>query len=73
MPFVVNTEYVPDDMNKKVIDYMGSEAVYSNKDLFKDPSDKDTVTKYTQKNGKTKFIPADDSYYDDFRKMIGEE
>lgn len=73
VPFVVNTEYVPDDMNKKVIDYMGSEAVYGNKDLFKDPSDKDTVTKYTQKNGKTKFIPADDSYYDDFRKMIGEE
>lgn len=73
VPFVVNTEYVPADMNEAVIDYMGSEAVYGNPELFKDPSDKDTVTKYTQSTGKVRFIPAPDSYYDDFRKMIGEE
>lgn len=73
VPFVVNTEYVPADMNEAVIEYMGSEAVYGNPELFKDPSDKDTVTKYTQSTGKVRFISAPDSYYDDFRKMIGEE
>ncbi|WP_165172391.1 PhnD/SsuA/transferrin family substrate-binding protein [Adlercreutzia sp. ZJ242] len=73
VPFVVNTEFVPADMNEAVIEYMGSEAVYNNPELFKDPSDKDTVTKYKQTTGKVRFIPAPDSYYDDFRKMIGEE
>ena len=71
VPFVVNTDYVPAEMNKAVIDFMGSEAVYGNKELFKDPSDSTTVTKWTQ-SGNVRFIPADDSYYDDFRKLIGE-
>ena len=73
VPFVVNTDYVPEDMNKKVVDYMCSDAVSGNKELFKDPSDKDTVTKWKQTTGKVTFTPADDSYYDDFRKLIGEE
>lgn len=73
VPFVVNTDYVPEDMNKKVIDYMCSDAVSGNKELFKDPSDKDTVTKWKQTTGKVTFTPADDPYYDDFRKLIGEE
>ena len=73
VPFVVNTDYVPEDMNKKVVDYMCSDAVSGNKELFKDPKDKDTVTKWKQTTGKVTFTPADDSYYDDFRKLIGEE
>lgn len=73
VPFVVNTDYVPEDINEKVIEYMGSSAVYDNPELFKDPSDKDTVTKYTQSTGKVRFVPAPDSYYDDFRELIGEK
>lgn len=70
VPFVVNTDYVPDEMNQNVIDYMCSEAVSGNPELFKDPDDEDTVTKWEQ-TGKDTFIPCDDSYYDDFREMIG--
>lgn len=73
VPFVVNLDVVPEDINKKVIEYMGSETVYNNKQLFKDPSDKDTITQYTQSTGKVRFIECPDSYYDNFRKLIGEE
>lgn len=73
VPFVVNTDYVPEDMNKKVIDYMCSSAVSDNPELFKDPSDKETVTKWTKSTDKVSFISAGDDYYDDFRKLIGEE
>lgn len=72
VPFVVNTEFVPEDVNEAVIDYMTSDAVSQNPQLFKDPGDSDTVTKWTQSTGKVRFIRADDSYYDAFRELIGE-
>ncbi len=73
VPFVVNTDYVPEDMNDAVIDYMCSDAVSDNPELFKDPDDSDTVTKWTKTTDEVSFIRADDSYYDEFREMIGEE
>ena len=72
VPFVVNLGYVPQDINQKVVDLMCSDEVAQNKQFFKDPSDSATVTKYTQTSGKVRFVPCDDSYYDDFRKLIGE-
>lgn len=72
VPFVINTSVVDDETANKIIDYMCSSAVSDNPELFKDPSDKDTVTKWTKSSDKIGFVRADDSYYDDFRKLIGE-
>lgn len=72
VPFVVNTDYVPADMVKNIVDYMCSSAVSDNPELFKDPKDEDTVTKWKKSSDKIGFVPADDSYYDEFRKLIGE-
>ncbi|MGI6032724.1 MAG: PhnD/SsuA/transferrin family substrate-binding protein [Coriobacteriales bacterium] len=69
VPFVVNTDYVPDDMNKKVVEYMGSKEVYDNTQLFVTEGDETTVSKWDKGQ---RFIKATDSYYDDFRKLIGE-
>ena len=72
VPFCVNTDFVPEDMRKDIVDYMCSSAVSDNPELFKDPSDKETVTKWKKTSDKVSFVPADDSYYDDFRQLIGE-
>lgn len=72
VPFCVNTDFVPVDMRQSIVDYMCSDAVSDNPELFKDPDDKQTVTKWKKTSDKVSFVPADDGYYDDFRALIGE-
>lgn len=72
-PFCVNTEVVPADLNEKVTSFMCSEAVSGNPELFKDPDDEKTVTKWKHSSDKVGFVTLDDSYYDDFRKLLGKE
>lgn len=72
VPFCVNTDVVDEETRKKVVDYMCSDAVSNNPEIFIDPSDTTTVSKWKKSSDKVGFVPADDSYYDDFRKLIGD-
>ncbi len=72
-PFVVNVDVVPEDMNQDVIDYMCSDAVSDNPKLFTAPDDTTTVSKWKRSTDEISFVPLDDSYYDDFRKLLSGE
>lgn len=72
-PFCVNTDAVPAELNEKVTAFMCSDAVSGNPELFKDPDDEKTVTKWKHSSDKVGFVTLDDSYYDDFRKLLGKE
>ncbi len=71
VPFCVNTEYVSAETIQKIVDYMCSSEVADNRKIFKDPNDADTTSKWKHSSDKICFVPADDSYYDDYRKLVG--
>lgn len=71
VPFCINTSALPKDIVDKIIDYMTSDNVASNTDIFIDPDNPAHKSKYKQSTGKVRFVVADDSYYDDYRKLIG--
>ncbi len=73
VPFCVNTSIVPADMIEKITEYMCSSAVADNRQIFKDPDDKNTTSKWKHSSDKVTFVPADDSYYNEYRKLVGAE
>lgn len=73
VPICVNEGAIDDETREAIIAYMTGDEVASNKKIFPDPDDKDTVSNWTKTTDKVRFVTADDSYYDDFRKMIGYE
>lgn len=72
-PFCVNTSVVPAELNEQVVTFMCSDAVSGNPELFKDPADEKTVTKWKHSSDLVGFVELDDSYYDDFRTLLGKE
>lgn len=73
VPFCINTEFVPEDMVKNITDHMCSEEVSNNPEVFVDPKNPTHDSKYKKSSEKIGFVPADDSYYDDYRELIGEK
>lgn len=71
VPFCINTEALPADVVEAIIDYMISEEVASNSDIFVDPDDPSHNSKYKKSSDKIRFVAADDSYYDAYRELIG--
>lgn len=68
VPICINTDAVPAEMQQNIIDYMCSDEVANDKKIFPDPDDTETVSNWTKTSDKVRFVPADDSYYDEFRK-----
>lgn len=73
VPFCINTDYVPADMVKDITDYMCSSEVSENPEVFVDPDNPSHQSKYKKSSDKIGFVAADDSYYDDYRELIGEK
>lgn len=73
VPFCINTSALPKEVVDQIIDYMTSDAVASNTDIFVDPDNPAHKSKYKQSTGKVRFVVADDSYYDDYRNLIGKK
>ena len=73
VPICVNEGAIDDETREKIIEYMTGDEVANNKKIFPDPDDTDTVSNWSKTTDKVRFVTADDSYYDDFRKMIGYE
>ena len=72
VPFCINTAALPSDVVDAIVDYMTSDEVAQNRDIFVDPDNPAHQSKYKAK-GETRFVPADDSYYDDYRELIGKK
>ena len=72
VPFCINTEYVPEDMVKAITDYMTSDEVANNPEVFVDPKNPSHDSKYKKSSDEICFVAADDSYYDDYRELVGE-
>ena len=72
VPFCINTAALPSETVDAIVKYMTSDEVAQNRDIFVDPDNPAHQSKYKAK-GETRFVVADDSYYDDYRKLIGEE
>ncbi len=73
VPICINTDVTPADMVESIIEYMTSDEVANNPEIFADPDDAETVSNWTKTSDKICFVRADDSYYDEFREMIGFE
>lgn len=73
VPFCINTEFVPADMVQAITDYMCSDEVANNPEVFVDPKNPSHQSKYKKSSDDIRFVPAEDSYYDDYRELIGEE
>ena len=74
VPICINTSALPKEVVDQIIDYMTSDDVAANKDIFVDPDNPAHKSKYKQnKNGTVRFVVADDSYYDDYRELIGKK
>ncbi len=71
VPICVNKAAIDDETREKIIAYMTGDEVAANKKIFPDPNDTETVSNWSKKTDKVRFVRADDSYYDSFRKMIG--
>ena len=72
VPFCINTDALPSDVVEKIVTYMTSDEVAANRDIFVDPDNPSHQSKYKAK-GESRFVAADDSYYDDYRALIGEK
>lgn len=72
VPFCINTEYVPADMVEAITEYMCSDEVANDPDVFVDPDNPSHDSKYKKSSDKIRFVPCTDSYYDDYRELIGE-
>ena len=70
VPICINTGVVPEDMVKSIVDYMCGDEVANNPEIFPSPDDTDIVSNWSKTTDKVHFVPADDSYFDKFRKMI---
>lgn len=73
VPICVNKGAIDDETREKIVSYMTGDEVANNSKIFPSPDDKDTVSNWPKTTDKVRFVTADDSYYDDFRKMIGYE
>lgn len=73
VPFCINTEYVPAEMVEDITEYMCSDEVANNPEVFVDPDNPSHQSKYKKSSDDICFVKADDSYYDDYRELIGEE
>lgn len=71
VPFCINTEALPADVVEAIIDYMTSEEVANNTEVFVDPDNPSHNSKYKKTSDNIRFVAADDSYYDDYRELIG--
>lgn len=71
VPFCINTEFVPAEMVQDITDYMCSTEVSENPEVFVDPDNPAHQSKYKKSSDKICFVPADDSYYDDYRELVG--
>ena len=72
VPFCINTDAVPADMVEDIINYMTSEEVANNPEIFVDPDNPSHDSKYKKSSDKICFVKADDSYYDAYRELVGE-
>lgn len=72
VPICINTEAVPAETVKAIIDHMCSDEVAANPELFPTPEEaaKGVVSNWTKTTDKVRFVPADDTYFDAFREMI---
>lgn len=73
VPFCINTEALPEDVVKAIIDYMTSDEVANNTEVFVDPDNPSHKSKYKKSSDAIRFVIADDAYYDEYRKLIGKE
>ena len=71
VPFCINTEALPAEVVDAIVDYMTSDEVANNTEVFVDPDNPSHNSKYKKTSDKIKFVAADDSYYDDYRELIG--
>lgn len=71
VPFCINTEALPKSIVDKIVSYMTSDAVANNSNIFVDPDNPAHKSKYKKSSDKVRFVVADDSYYNDYRKLIG--
>ena len=60
-------------MVKAIIDYMTSDEVANNTEVFVDPDNPSHKSKYKKSSDAIRFVTADDAYYDEYRKLIGKE
>lgn len=72
VPFCINTEALPADVVDEIIEYMTSDEVANNPEIFVDPDNPSHKSKYKKSSDKVRFVAADDSYYDAYREMIGD-
>jgi phosphonate transport system substrate-binding protein len=70
VPICINTAALPQETVDNIIDYMCGDEVAANTKIFPLPDDTETVSNWTKTTDKVRFVPADDSYYDNFREMI---
>lgn len=71
VPFCINTAALPAEVVDAIIDYMTSEEVAENGDIFVDPDNPSHNSKYKKSSDAIRFVRADDSYYDAYRELIG--
>ena len=70
---IIESLAVPADLVEKIIAYMCSDEVANNPEIFPDPDDTETVSNWKKTSEDICFVRADDSYYDEFRELIGFE
>lgn len=70
VPICINTDAVPENVREAIIDYMCSDEVAANPKIFPAPDDTETVSNWSKTTDKVRFVRAEDSYFDSFRKMI---
>ena len=71
VPICVNTDAISPEVLEEIVSYMTSDEVANNPKIFPSPDDTETVSNWSKTTDKVRFVRADDSYYDAFRKMIG--
>lgn len=73
VPFCINTSALPQSVVDDIIDYMTSQEVANDTEIFVDPENPSHNSKYKKSSDKVQFVKASDSYYDDYRKLTGKE
>jgi phosphonate transport system substrate-binding protein len=68
IPFCFNTDALPEEDYKAIVDYFTSDAVTNNLSIFLDGAE---VSRYSKTANPAGFLKTPDSYYDNFRKLIG--
>lgn len=70
VPICINVDALSPEVVEQIISYMTSDEVANNPKIFPSPDDKETVSNWTKKTDKVRFVRATDDYYDEFRELI---